>query len=508
MALNINLFVHGVPMGQKIWGPRGTDQPYLSSFYGPNWDAPELMKVDVMTFGGVTNCYYSLVIGQNVCDSQGREGSYFALTLKFNAYYADVQNMYNILKATYDKMCVDLCLQVSNGTTKFTIPDFQSIDDKLKAIEASLLNYISNFSINDDIVALNGLPKNCQPTSKRINLHECTKKVAFDCIKQTGSLMFSPWYLSVGAANTVAKYKAEMQNTIQKAQQEIQLQQQASQEKINTITAQSQERIESIKAQSREELASCKEASRKQLEKLDTEHKQKIAQIKEEYTDFEQKMAVLKNEKKELDQKIKDYKIENDKKEKKNKSLQKEVTKLSQEINSLRAGATYPLYPEPKKTNRIVVCCISFFIVVLVGCLGCYIYSQSEENNSLKDKIKEMQTEKKQLEDKLNNCKEKEIATYDEGGKQINSGGQQAVDYSNVKIDIWEFVKGKKTMSPGETCHVSLLGGVDENLGKWQSKDFDINGNAITPKRGKTGECVLEFVIDGKTIQSRPITVK
>lgn len=28
MGLNINLFVHGVPMGQKIWGPKSDDQRY------------------------------------------------------------------------------------------------------------------------------------------------------------------------------------------------------------------------------------------------------------------------------------------------------------------------------------------------------------------------------------------------------------------------------------------------------------------------------------------------
>ena len=90
MGLNISLFVHGVPMGQKMWGPKGDDLRYLSTFYGPKWESPEVMKVEVMTFGGVTNCYYSFVKGQNVCDSQGRAGSYFALTLRINAFYVDV----------------------------------------------------------------------------------------------------------------------------------------------------------------------------------------------------------------------------------------------------------------------------------------------------------------------------------------------------------------------------------------------------------------------------------
>ena len=41
-------------MGQKIWGPKNDDQIYISSFYGPKWDVPEVMKIDVMAFNGVT----------------------------------------------------------------------------------------------------------------------------------------------------------------------------------------------------------------------------------------------------------------------------------------------------------------------------------------------------------------------------------------------------------------------------------------------------------------------
>lgn len=316
MALNINLIVHGIPMGQKIWGKLGDDKQYIQSFYGPKWDAPEVMKVDTITFGGTTYCYYSFVVGQNVCDQQGRAGGYFALTLRINAYYADIQNVYNILKVAYDKMCVGNCIQVSNGTTKFIIADFQNIDEKLKAIETRILNYISNFSNANDILSLNGIPSGNQTAHKKFNLHECTKSAAMDIFKQTGKLMVSPWYLSVNAANTVAKYKAEIQTTIQKAQQEIQIQKQTAQETINNLTIQSREQIESITRQSQEQLASLKTQNFQEIESTKTKYEQKIKDIKESFAEADQTIISLKKEAKSAKEESNGWKIECSKKNK------------------------------------------------------------------------------------------------------------------------------------------------------------------------------------------------
>jgi len=98
MGLNIDLVVHGVPMGQKMWGAKHEEELFFSSFYGAQWQETEVLRVETQTFGNVTNCYYSFVKGNGVCDSNGRSGSYFALTLRMNCFYADVQNLYNILK--------------------------------------------------------------------------------------------------------------------------------------------------------------------------------------------------------------------------------------------------------------------------------------------------------------------------------------------------------------------------------------------------------------------------
>ena len=301
MNLNINLFVHGVPMGQKIWGPKGDDSMFLSSFYGPKWDTPEVMKVDVRTFGGSTYCYYSFVKGKNVCDANGREGAYFALTVRINAFYADVQNMYNILKATYDKMCIGLCVQDNGISTKYLVHDFASIDSKLQEIEKHLLGYIGEYSIGEDIISLSGFNSRGPITATNCNLHECSKKVAVDTVRENGQIVVSPWFLSSNAAKVVAQLKADLQTTKQNAEQEIRMQQQASQDKIDAITK-----------QSREELRICRENAHRQMAQADEDCKEKIKEIEQSYADVDKKISSLnqeiKNEKTISDNLRKNYK--------------------------------------------------------------------------------------------------------------------------------------------------------------------------------------------------------
>lgn len=335
MNLNINLFVHGVPMGQKTWGPKGDDQRYISSFYGPKWNAPEIMKIDLMTFGGISYCYYSFIKGQDVYDSQGRAGSYFALTLKVNAFYADVQNVYHILKTAYDKYCVGLCIQEGNGSAKYLLSDFQNIDNQLKELESRILKYVGDFSIGDDLVDLRGITVKAQTGANNFNLHECTKDVAIKAIKQCGKIMVSPWYLSEGAAKTVAQYKEEMQAVTQKAEQEILLQKQTSQQRVDEVIQLSKEQVSSIKKQAQEEISQLKEQNKQQLSQLSEDHDRKVAEIKNSYTDIDKKLQLLKETIHEKEKEISVLRIESRKKDKELQFRDVNIRKLNAKIQEL-----------------------------------------------------------------------------------------------------------------------------------------------------------------------------
>lgn len=499
MGLNINLFVHGVPMGQKMWGPKGDDVRYISSFYGPKWDAPEVMKIDVMTFGDSTNCYYSFVKGQNVCDSQGRTGSYFALTIRINAFYADVQNMYNILKAVYDKMCVGLCVQDNNGSIKYMLADFQSIDGKLKEIEKHVLNYISEFSVGEDIVSLSGFSSNSQASVQAVNLFECNKKVAIDIMRQAGKLSVSPCYLSSSAAKTVAQYKTELQTTIQKAQQEISMSQKSAQDKIDSITRKSQE-----------DLREFQEQSRRRLEQTEEENERKIANIRQEYVEADAKMESLKRTIKEREYEVSDLQSrcrQKDKEISNSKAdmikLRRKVENLQSDLESIRRRNYTPLMPEPRPVNRMIVGIISFFIVLFVGLLCFfamrYVKEQQEMITKLNVNIEQLTTENDSLRNPEVIIEEISVPVLPDD-----------FDRSKIMIDIQEFGKNKQTMSHQDICHICLKGENASKLkGKWVSEGLIIKDNTIMVKDGYRGStCTLSYVVGQDTIKSRVIKIQ
>ena len=95
MSIEFKLFVHGVPKGQKIWGPNEQDRDYIGLSYGKYRDKPNhVLSVEI----NGSNSYYTYFVGQNVLAKDGRPGSYFAITLRINRYYADVKNIYNQFK--------------------------------------------------------------------------------------------------------------------------------------------------------------------------------------------------------------------------------------------------------------------------------------------------------------------------------------------------------------------------------------------------------------------------
>ncbi len=504
MGLNISLFVHGVPMGQKIWGPKGDDQRYISSFYGPKWDAPEVMKVEIVTFGGVTNCYYSFVKGQNVCDSQGRAGAYFALTLRINAFYADVQNMYNILKAAYEKMCVGLCVQNTGTTVKHLVTDFQSIDSKLREIENHVINYISEFSINEDIVALSGLTANSPGTSMNVNLHECTKRVALDFLKKQGKIMVSPYYLSASAAKTVDKYKAELEATKQKAQQEIQLQQRTSQERIEAITQLSQAQVATITQQAEEKLRLGEERSRQQIAQANEENERKMLQLRQRYANVDEKINTLHQKNRGLENEVTGWKKQCQQKEKellssnaKIQKLQEAVEQLQREFSSLKGdGVNLPPYCPPKKhvvqKNLIIVCIASFFVIVIIGLLICLLTGKTCDKKDTEEVNQE------QVEKKPRKVQQHIVKT---------SNGNS---YQTFKISIKEEDKEVKEIECGHTYVITLEGkGADTLKGAFDGAAFDFSDNHLMAKRDSAGKtCTISYVLNGKEIATKSIKIE
>ncbi len=516
MGLNINLFVHGVPMGQKIWGPKGDDQRYISSFYGPKWDTPEVMKVDVMTFGGQTYTYYSFVKGLNVCDSQGRSGSYFALTLRLNAFYSDVQNLYNILRAAYEKMCVGLCVQDNGNTTKYFLSDFQNIDSKLKDIETHIINYIGEFSINEDIISLSGFSSVNQGASVNINLHECTKGVALDCGKKYGRFMVSPYFLSTSAAKTVASYKAEIETTKQKAQQELQLQQKSYQEEINSVVQEYKERLASITRQSQEDIKQCRDQARQQVEQAKIENDRKMSNLKQRYasvddntenykrtiSDKEKEISLLE---KRLQQADKELKSRNSDMQK----LQDEVNKLRNDIASLKMTGTSvsstPLQNKLQVKPGGIVLIVFFFVVVLIA-LIIYLVLGTSKSKKSETWIQHEEKTKLTLQ---NNSLERKLIGYSQLIKTTDADSDDSLNSGKYSIIINESSKPVNEIHAGKLYTLILKGDDAEELtGKWESSDsIIVNGKIKAKPQMIDKTCTIKYIVKGRVIATKEIKI-
>ncbi len=500
MSLNINLFVHGVPMGQKIWGLVSEDRPYISSFYGPKWDAPEVMKIDIMTFGGITYAYYSFIKGQKLCDSQGRAGAYFALTLRLNAFYADIQNIYNILKATYEKMCIGLCVQETNDSTQFIVDDFQCIENKLKEIEQYILKYIGDFSINDDILGISGFASSGNNTSKNINLFECNKNVAINIIRQTGKLLVSPHYLSERATTIVNQYKAELKASAEKAQYEFQLLQRNTQDKIDNITKQSREELELLKVKSHRELESVQEQSRIQLSQMREEYETKISNIRQEYAGIDSKLEGLKSDLKSKDKEIKELHSLCQSKDKELKTYKSKIEELnnriqdflqsSPTINSIGEYNTnkyvcWKRIRQPNKLNWIVISVISFFFLLLIV-LGLYfIRCIGGQKDLLQAEVKKDPIEEKTKKE------------------------QTSVKNDNIEIIIDGITEDNNFVEVGRTLKISLSNDTILGEGEWYSNEFTIENDFILAKRDYAGRIgVIYYIFNSDTIAKREIEIK
>jgi len=316
MALNINLYVHGVPMGHKTWGVLGEDDNFIANFYSSKWPAKELMQVDIMECKGKVYSYYTFVKGQNVMGYDNRTGSYFALTIRMDAYYADLQNMYKILSAAYEKMCVGRLVQKQGEGIKFIVQDFTVMDAELKGMENRIISYIGEFSNNKDLVSFSGFKTNGQQAAQTENLLECDNAKALNTVKATGKISVSPYYPSKEVKELISKNEDEMQKLRQMTSQQINEAHEKASQQIRNIESKAKEDIASVRRQASEEMTRLK-SQYSTVDKQMNELEQKLKQEKERSKQLQKELRT------ELEQKLEQEKL-------RTKQLQKEVKALKQ----------------------------------------------------------------------------------------------------------------------------------------------------------------------------------
>lgn len=211
--MDIEIFVHGVPNGQSFWGQE-EDRNYFGNFYGQSNSDKMKYLIQTRSSNGKIYCYYNYLIYQNVIGNDGREGSYFGLSVRFDAYCKDFMEIYKILDSVFTVHILNKILKVQNGKYKYVISDFVSASEIMGNIQEAIWQLLQSTLTNESICSLGTFVGGggSLPTG---NLYEITDNDVEAKVKQYGKIALSPYYPTVREKVMTQQYDSKLQSVKQ-----------------------------------------------------------------------------------------------------------------------------------------------------------------------------------------------------------------------------------------------------------------------------------------------------
>ncbi len=498
MGLNLNLFVHGVPNGQKIWGPQEDDRIFIESFYGRRANVEVQLLIDIIQAGGNINSYYTYYRKGNILDKDNRTGSYFALTVRSNEYYTDIFNMYNILDAAYHKYVLGTILKNDISATKFIVQDFDQVNTQLQNLEKVVVDYLGSFSVDSDFVSLNGFIANAKSEASTVNLLECNNLLGY--VKKTGNVSVSPLHPTNQVAELTKRKNEEIESIKHQSQQQISVVQNEATQKIKVASEGTEKAIETIKR----EYASADKT---------------ITGLKKQLENEKSSVSNLENELKKNKEELKNYERSKQDLSSKKQELDNANQVLSNVYRSLSAwsevavikGAVNPDENNYKKTvlekmNKFhPLVDLIFMLILLLMVSYSLLKSPSSDETSLEE-LKNAKVKIEQLSNKLEET-EKQLTqqiTVNSVVHEISNPNEIIAKYPDARIDVRELSTQNPNMDVNKKYHISIINAIG---GNWKSDSFIFNSDSTTISPIKTGACKIDYVINNVVIKSRPINV-
>lgn len=190
--MDVEIFVHGVPNGESFWG-KDEDRNYFGNFYDQSCSDKVRFFIQTRTSNGKIYCYYNYLVYGNVVGNDGRDGSYFGLSIRFAAYCKDFMNVYKVLDIVFSTYVVNSILKIQNGNYKYIVPDFSNVHDVLKKISSSIWELIQSALTGESFCTLNGFKTNGTQFPSA-NLYESTSSEVEAAVRQYGKIVISPYY--------------------------------------------------------------------------------------------------------------------------------------------------------------------------------------------------------------------------------------------------------------------------------------------------------------------------
>ena len=485
--MDVELFVHGVPSGEGFWG-KEDDRNYFGTFYDHSSDEIKFL-IQTRILKGKVYCYYNYLVyktvgatAPNIVANDGRDGSYFGITLRLDAYCKDFVNMFRILDTVYNVYIIGTLLKMEKTKLKYMTPDFASASKQLEEIEKTTITLIQNAFSNDSFTRLEGFTTN-GGNCPSYNLYDCTPEKVMSTVKQCGRAALSPYYQSV---------------------KEVSIQQQCNAQ-VQTIQQQYEARIKADaekRAKEKDEINQTLSSTKSQLSQLQHEMEKKDGTINE-----------LNNEITRLQSEIK--------RNGQNKKVAQIVAPIKQPIAEL-AKVLKSLAPEPAnesvyhqndgehgnrhesiftKIMKFVNHYISPIMLLAIVALILLKPFSKDSNDKILSKIDIMERGIDELQEQFVN---KDMPEYSMAQSTTTNTPKFVI--SSVQIDIKNYISGD--LSKYKTYDVEAKNGTDN--GEWKVEGGELRQTEdpkkvqITPTKDKLK---IMYCVGDQT-KSRELTAK
>lgn len=439
--MDVEIFVHGVPNGESFWG-KEEERNFFGTFYGQGCDDEVKYLIQTRPLNGKVYCYYNYLVYKNVLANEGREGSYFGLSIRFDAYCKDFFSIYKVLDTIFTAYVQNEILKFQNGKLKYTITDFGGSSDLMDKIYKATLQLIKCSLTSDSFENLRGFATGGAnlPTG---NIYEATVNNVEDSIKKYGKVALSPYYPTTKERELNEQYNSKLQAVKQQCE-----------EKYKAVIETKDQEIHSIKSS----LVSV-QVENGNLSKTITQKDQIIAKKDSSIAELENQIKQIKHTKKVV----------------KNVELIKEPVIELAEIfgeqrvidkpNKTEHGFTYYINSFIPLVNLVLI----LFVVILLWANKSPIEVKPNEDiaclhdsiNQLNNRIEEFQSQQSVLTD-----------------NPFSLSTSQNVR-ADIKLDVSDYNEtSNQYLKKNTTYNVKVLNSKDPSKGTWKIEGGHIKGNA------------------------------
>ena len=449
--MDIEIFVHGVPNGQSFWG-KEEDRNYFGNFYGQNNSDAVKYLIQTRSSNGKTYCYYNYLVYQNVIGSDGREGSYFGLTVRFDAYCKDFIGIYKILDSVFTVHVLNKILKVQNGNYKYIIADFVSASVLMDNINKAIWQLLESTLTNEGVCSLGSfaIGGGSLPTS---NLYEITANDVEATVKKYGKIALSPYYPTVREKDMAQQYDSKLQSVKQQYEDRYNAE-------IN-----------------------AKEETNRSLNNSLTSVKKECAKLQKEIADRDKIIAQNNSEITNLKCQI--NRIGQNQKAVKNINLIKEpIIELAKLFGDQRMHVDEENTKQKKENlfsikGLISIANLAILLIILIVALS-ILFKVSTKGDKPVDSLENLQDSTSILNRENENLKS-QPSPYDNenisAGQDVNPFSSETTSTS-ARIDVTNYDEAKRTYLQKNTeYHATVLDSPDPDNGTWSISGGTIKGN-------------------------------